>query len=181
MAGAASALLRLRPGSAADALLIADMHARSRAVTYRGALPDAYLDIEMPVQSRVEWTAKMQALGAGAGQVLIAERAGEPVGFICMLAPDAQASVLVDNLHLLPDRKGGGAGTAMLLAAQDWAREQGAAQLHLLVLDSNAAAIGFYESRGWRLDGHRDDVMGGTPIVARVYVLPLDQGPSVRP
>lgn len=165
--------LRLRPAELADALLIADMHSRSRAVTYRGALPDTYLDDEMPAQSRVEWTAKMQALAAGAGQVLIAEQDAQPVGFICMLAPDAQASVLVDNLHLLPDRKGTGAGTSMLAAAQDWARERGAAQLHLLVLDSNTAAIGFYESRGWQLAGRKDDTMGGVAIVALIYVLPL--------
>ena len=65
-----------------------------------------------------------------------------------MLKPDEHGSVYIDNLPAMPGHKGPGAGTAMLDEAYRRARASGANRLHLLVLDSNVAAIGFYESRG---------------------------------
>jgi GNAT superfamily N-acetyltransferase len=138
-------------------------------------LPDAYLDRVMPVESRTHWQNKMEELAAGAGLTLIAESGGEPVGFVCMFAPDEDDSVFIDNLHALPDRKGSGTGTALLAAAAGWARRRAARRMHLLVLEANIAAIGFYESRGWRCIGRKeDDTMGGIDIVALIYALPLD-------
>ncbi|RYF13139.1 MAG: tRNA (guanosine(46)-N7)-methyltransferase TrmB, partial [Comamonadaceae bacterium] len=166
--------LTVRSATRADAGLIADMHTRSRAVTYRGALRDAYLDDEMPIESRALWAARMPEVEAGAGAVLIAEREGQPIAFVCLREPDAERSVFIDNLHALPDRKGSGAGTALLQAAREWALARGARRMHLYVLDSNLAAIGFYESRGWQFIERKDDSMGGSAIVARVYALPLD-------
>ncbi len=117
----------------------------------------------------------MRQLAAGAGLALIAQSQGEPVGFVCMFAPDADGSVFIDNLHALPDRKGRGIGTALLAAAAAWTRAQGARRMHLLVLDVNAPAIGFYEARGWRCIGRRrDDSMGGVEVVALIYALALE-------
>jgi hypothetical protein len=45
--------------------------------------------------------------------------------------------------------------------------------MHLYVLEPNVAAIGFYESRGWRLSGRENDTMGGIDIIALRYVLPI--------
>jgi GNAT superfamily N-acetyltransferase len=165
--------LSLRRAGLADAPVLADIHARSRAATYRGLLADDYLDLHMPAEMPGYWQARMQELSAGAGAAWIAERAGEAVAFACALAPDAQASVLVDNLHARPDRKGGGAGTLPLEAVAAWARTHGAQALHLLVIEGNDAAIGFYEHRGWRRSERLDDEMGGRPIVAFKYVLRL--------
>ena len=163
----------LRPATPSDAGLIAGMLARSRASAYRGMLPDAYLDHEVLAEGIAEWPLKLQALADGAGSTLIAIRQGAPIGFICMLAPDDNGSVLVDNLHTLPDQKGGGAGTAMLDAAAEWARQRGATGLHLFVIEANVAAIGFYESRGWQLAGRMNDRMGGVDLVALRFDLPL--------
>ncbi len=163
----------LRLATPADAELIADILARSRASAYRGMLPDRYLDDEVRAEALAEWPLKLQALADGGGQALIAMRQGAPIGFICMLAPDDTGSVLIDNLHTLPDQKGGGAGTAMLDAAAQWARTSGATALHLFVIEANAQAIGFYESRGWQLGSRMDDRMGGVDLVALRYDLPL--------
>jgi len=64
-------------------------------------------------------------------------------------------------------------GTAMLSVAAQWARGRGATSMHLYVLEPNVAAIGFYESRGWKLAGREDDTMGGIAIIALRYVLPV--------
>ena len=168
----------LRRATPADAATIAALHTASRATTYRGMLPDDYLDRTLPVDCLAEWQEKLRAqapdAGPAAGQTLIAEVDGEAVGFACMSEPDADGSVYLDNLHARPDRKGGGLGSAMLAAAARWARERGATRMHLLVLEGNVAAIGFYEARGWRLAGRNDDdEMGGHRISSLTYALDL--------
>jgi GNAT superfamily N-acetyltransferase len=166
----------LREAMPADAALVAELHARSRASAYRGLLPDDYLDREMPVEAAAHWTRRLPELAAGAGQALVAEIAGSAVGFVCMSAPDAQRSVYIENLHVMPGHKGGGIGTRLLEAAADWARDRGASRLHLLVFEGNRAAVGFYESRGWRCVERVDDELGGRALPALVYALPLAAG-----
>ena len=169
----------LRRATPADAETIAALHTASRATTYRGMLPDDYLDRVLPTECLAEWQRKLLAQADGGGQTLIAETTmggGErdAIGFACMSEPDEQGSVYLDNLHARPDRKGGGLGTAMLGAATRWARERGARRMHLLVLEGNVAAIGFYEARGWHCAGRNDnDEMGGHRISSLVYALEL--------
>ena len=163
----------LRAATLADLDAIDDIHVRSRRVTYRGQVSDHYLDVTMPAASRADWTLKLPAMLAGAGQVLVAESQGEPIGFVCALAPDADRSVYVNNLHALPERKGLGIGTALLDATARWARAAGATRMHLRVLETNVAAIAFYESRGWRCAGRAQDAWAGEPIVALVYAIDL--------
>ena len=150
------------------------MHTRSRVLAYRGMLSDHYLDHEAKAEALALWPAKLGELAAGAGQLLIAERDQAAVGFICMLKPDERGSVYIDNLHAMPEHKGSGAGTAMLDEARRWALSFGATRLHLLALDTNVAAIGFYESRGWKWVGRKNDRMGEADVVALVYALALD-------
>ena len=170
---ASKPLLTLRDAAPSDLALINDIHVRSRRVTYRGQVSDHYLDVVMPEASLADWTRKLPELLAGAGHVVIAQADGAPVGFVCAFAPDAQGSVYVNNLHALPERKGLGVGTALLDAAARWARERGATAMHLKVLETNAAAIGFYEARGWRCVERVDDAWAGEKIVALVYATKL--------
>ncbi|WP_284507744.1 GNAT family N-acetyltransferase [Caballeronia sp. GACF4] len=163
-----------RTATPADTALIVSMHTRSWVATYRGIVPDVYLDRDIHAERAAHWQTRMREIEAGAGCVLIAEHAGEPVGFVCLVEPDDTGSVLVDNLHALPGHKGLGAGTAMLAEAARWARTRGARELHLYVLEDNAAAIGFYESRGWRLTSRQADNMAGLDLFALRYTLSLD-------
>ena len=45
--------------------------------------------------------------------------------------------------------------------------------MHLKVLETNAPAIGFYESRGWRCVDRVEDTRAGEKIVALVYAVEL--------
>lgn len=51
-------------------------------------------------------------------------------------------------LAVLPDRRGGGLGRALMAAAEDWLRARGAPKIQLMVREDNHAALGFYESLG---------------------------------
>lgn len=68
-----------------------------------------------------------------------------------MIRPTVAASV---GLAVLEDERGGGIGSRLMEAAEDWARERGAT---LMLLDASAAnrdALRFYEQRhGYRLRG----------------------------
>ncbi len=58
----------------------------------------------------------------------------------------------------------------MLDEAARWARERGAHALHLYVLEGNAAAIGFYESRGWTFVAREPDNLAGIDLFALRYI-----------
>ncbi|PXW26659.1 ribosomal protein S18 acetylase RimI-like enzyme [Paraburkholderia caballeronis] len=172
--------LSLRPATAADAPLIAAMHAASWQATYRHLLPAAFLDRDVVDERAAYWRARMEAPGGERRLVLIAQRddTREPVGFVCVeKQPDSPWGVLLDNLHALPAHQGIGVGKRLMRAAQDWARAQGDTQLYLYVLEGNAPAIAFYERQGWEYSGAEPDHMGGADITALRYVFRLDASP----
>src|SRR5262245_13346329 len=88
--------------------------------------------------------------------VLIAESAGKVLGF-CQLYPlfcsilAAPTYVLYD-LFVTPDARGTGAGRTLMLAAQSYAAETGAARLELSTAKDNTVAQSLYESLGWMRD-----------------------------
>jgi GNAT superfamily N-acetyltransferase len=53
------------------------------------------------------------------------------------------------SLDALERRRG--IGSALLTAAEDWARERGCTRLWLITTNDNLDAIRFYQRRGWRL------------------------------
>jgi GNAT superfamily N-acetyltransferase len=168
--------LSLRPATLADAALIASIHSTSWQATYRGLLPDAFLDGEVTRERAAYWEARLRAPGGERRIVLIAELEGEPVGFVCVeKQPESAWGVLLDNLHALPAHQGIGAGKLLMRAAEDWARAQGEKQLYLYVLEGNTPAIGFYERHGWQFVGAEPDQIGGVDITALRYVYRLDR------
>lgn len=168
--------ISLRPATLADAALIASIHSTSWRATYRGLLPDAFLDGEVNGERAAYWEARLSAPGGERRSVLIAELAGEPIGFVCVeRQPESAWGVLLDNLHALPEHQGIGVGKLLMRAAKDWARAQGETQLYLYVLEGNMAAIGFYERQGWQFVGAEPDQMGGVDITALRYVYRLDR------
>ncbi|MFM0287874.1 GNAT family N-acetyltransferase [Paraburkholderia megapolitana] len=170
------ASVSLRPATVDDASLLASIHAASWQATYRGLLPDAFLDSEVAQERAAYWFDRMNAPGAERRIVLIAERDGEAIGFVCVERQiDTPWGVLLDNLHALPAHQGIGAGKLLMRAAQDWARAQGAVQLYLYVLEGNTPAIRFYERQGWQFSGAEPDQMGGIDITALRYIYRLDR------
>ena len=163
----------LRVATLADVGLVNELHVRSRRAAYRGQVSDHYLDVTMPASSLDEWQRLLPELLANGGRVWIAQIAQDAVGFVCAVAPDANGSVYIDSLHAQPDRKGLGIGTTLLDAAAHWARGHGARAMHLRVLETNTAAIGFYEARGWRRVDREQGQWGDSPIVSLIYALAL--------
>ncbi len=87
--------------------------------------------------------------------VLVYEREGAVAGFGQL---DAEAGEIT-SLFVNPAHAGQGVGTALLTALEDAARRAGLARLRL---NSSLNAAAFYESRGYRREGHCSQLLPDT-------------------
>lgn len=85
-------------------------------------------------------------------EVLIAEHAGRAVGFALFFHNfstfEARPGVYLEDLFVLPDARGLGAGKALLARLAALAIERDCARLEWSVLDWNEPSIAFYRSLG---------------------------------
>ncbi|MEZ5099251.1 MAG: GNAT family protein [Thermoleophilia bacterium] len=89
--------------------------------------------------------------------ILVAELDGRVVGRLSILRDQRPACRHVADVGLMVEhgQRGRGVGTAMLRAAEEWAREQGVEKLELHVFPHNVVAIGLYERLGYVREGVR--------------------------
>ncbi len=128
---------------------VANLHAESWRVSYRGAYRDEFLDGEV-VQDRMQvWETRLGAPPPNQ-LVVVAEDAGHVAGFACAYGcEDERWGSLLDNIHVHPGRHGQGIGTRLLLEIASWCRANYAAcGLYLWVLTQNYDAQRFYERLG---------------------------------
>ena len=88
-------------------------------------------------------------------EVLIAEQAGDAVGFALFFATystfKTEVCLHLEDLFVEPERRGRGIGEALLRTVAKVAADRGCARLQWNVLDWNTGAIAFYERLGARL------------------------------
>jgi GNAT superfamily N-acetyltransferase len=166
--------LLIREATVDEAPTIAKLHASSWQATYRGIMPDHYLNNEA-LDERIDyWTTRMRTPGPFDRLVVIAEYDGNAAGFASAeREADSQCGLLLNNLHVSPAYHGRGMGKSLVEAIERWARGLGETQLYLYVFEDNRQAISFYERQGWRYSGREVHEMVGTPITARRYVRPI--------
>ena len=164
-----------REATAADAMLLARLHTLSWRVTYRGLLPDRYLDHEMDEERAAFWVRRMSEQDGARRFVLIAQSDGAPIGFVCaMREGEPGTGVLVDNLHVLPAFQRRGVAKRLLHATAAWARALGERMMALHVIEGNRRAIAFYEHTGWRRIGSAEEEVGGACVTALQYVYDIE-------
>jgi len=91
------------------------------------------------------------------GAVMVADRDGELVGFICVVAsmrndaPDDPAPFAwVHDIFVRPAFRRAGIATKLMAEAEAFAQAHGASTLRFGVLGRNKAALAFYETQGFR-------------------------------
>ncbi len=165
---------RVRIAELADAEAIAELHAASWRVTYRGAMRDAYLDGDVVSERRTLWRERLSA-PAPHQHVFVAEADDVVIGFACAYAADdATWGTQLDNLHVRTGEQGRGTGTRLIATLADWNRAtHPGVGLYLWVLDDNRAARRFYDHLGAADAGgdlwHAPD---GSALPVRRYVWP---------
>jgi len=88
-----------------------------------------------------------QALASPLSAVLVGESDGRIVASVLVGFDGHRAWVYYVSVD--PECQQGGLGRILMAAAEDWAREQGARKLELMVRRSNAAAGAFYQALGY--------------------------------
>ena len=88
-------------------------------------------------------------------ETLICRRGGRPIGFALYFFTYstflAQPTLYLEDLFVVPEERGAGAGKALLKALARIAIRRGCGRLEWAVLDWNRPAIGFYKRVGARL------------------------------
>ena len=88
-------------------------------------------------------------------ETLICRRSGNPVGFALYFYTYStflgRPSLYLEDLFVLPDERGNGAGKALLRALARIAVDRGCGRMEWTVLDWNRPAIRFYKRLGARL------------------------------
>ncbi|SDU70663.1 GNAT family N-acetyltransferase [Jiangella alkaliphila] len=132
-----------------DAAAVADLQAQSWRATYRGILPDDFLDGDLVAERRAKWTRRF-ADRAGMLTVLARDADGAVAGFAhSVLDDDAEWGTLLDNLHVRPGLKRQGIGRRLL--AETAARLRvivPGSRMYLWVIEANEAARRFYAAVG---------------------------------
>ena len=91
------------------------------------------------------------------GAILVAEANGTIVGRLSLSRDPHPSSRHVADLGLMVAHahRRAGVGTALLAAAEEWARGAGVTKLELHVFPHNEAAIALYEKADYVREGHR--------------------------
>ena len=143
--------VEIRLTQAADARVIAKLHADSWRRHYRGAYSDRYLDGDLDADRLAVWTERLNS--PGSSFTLLAEHRHQPIGFAhVILDADATWGSLVDNLHVARTVQRSGVGTLLLdrLARIVIQRRPGSG-IYLWVLEPNEPGQAFYRARGGTL------------------------------
>ena len=135
--------VRFREAHPGDAEAIARLHADSWRRHYRGAYSDAYLDGDVVSDRLAVWTERLADDDRRC--TILAENDGL-VGFAnTYFDDDPTWGALLDNLHVLANRKRQGIGTRLLAqTAQALVGRPQPSGLYLWVLEQNAEGQAFY-------------------------------------
>ncbi|MEN8162339.1 MAG: GNAT family N-acetyltransferase [Myxococcota bacterium] len=164
--------MRLRAAGAADAPLVAALHAESWRAHYRGAYRDTYLDGDVVADRQRVWEERLGSPPPNQ-HVVLAEEGGEPLGFACVYGTaDPRWGSLLDNLHVRPAHQGRRVGAHLVADVVAWCRQHHpACGLYLWVLAENEGAQRFYRRLGASdRGGELSEPPGGGTIHGRRYV-----------
>lgn len=129
-----------------DAAVVAAIHAASWRSAYRGILRDEFLDGDL-TSNRMSLWEKRLTLIPGNHFGYLATTAEKATGFAFAFgAHDPRWGTQIDNLHVLPDRKGSGVGRQLMAAlCQHVELAHPNVGLYLWVYEENRTARRFYD------------------------------------
>ncbi|MDT9687693.1 GNAT family N-acetyltransferase [Streptomyces sp. P9(2023)] len=157
----------IRTATPDDLDAIAALHLEARATYYRGHLPDTeYAGPEELARTREGWSRAVAR-----GDVLLAERDGEPAGVAAYSRVDGDAgTVTLTQLHVHPAHWRRGIGTELHTACVAIWRAEGLTEARLLVFEKNERARAFYTTHAWTRSP--DTPHASTHLVLRLTLAP---------
>ncbi len=156
--------MTIRTATLDDLDAIAALHVASWRASYRGILPDAFLDGPVEEDRASHWFELLEE-SACERVTLVAEGEGGLDGFVSAArSSDDGFDAYIEHIHIRPDRKGAGLGRRLLAALVERLLVMGCRSAYLLVFDANSEAIAFYERLGGRTESFGMEDMAGAAI-----------------
>jgi ribosomal protein S18 acetylase RimI-like enzyme len=143
----------IRPARADDAEAIARVRVDSWRETYRGMIPQSYLDAMQLDASRAMWEKVLNA-GSNTVSVLVAEHGAEIVGFgsgNLLPEPKHGFTAELSAIYIRREFQHAGLGRRLVVETALSQRARGASSLIVWVIAGNKAARAFYERLGAEL------------------------------
>lgn len=143
-------MLNIRPATVEDAPALAQVHVATWRTTYRGLVPDAYLD-SLSVAERTErWRGRLSGADPGAFTLVAEDGDGRLVGFATGGPERENDSVYTGELYaiyLLQAAQRAGLGRRLVQAVAERLLAMGHTAMLVWVLATNPSR-GFYERLG---------------------------------
>ena len=163
--------IAIRRATPQDAPVIADVRIASWRHTYRGLIPDAYLDAMEIDASAALWTRVLSA-ATDRASVFVADDDGEIVGFAAgnmLEEPRHGLDAELSAAYVQRDHQRAGIGRRLVDAVARAQRAHGARGLIVWVIAGNNGARAFYEGLGATLLIEPPFEWDGTPLVEAGY------------
>jgi GNAT superfamily N-acetyltransferase len=163
--------LSIRPAGVDDAQAIARVRVDCWRTTYRGLIPDAYLDAMSVDASTALWERVLSAAATNAS-VFVAEHDGEVVGFAAgnmLQEPKYALNAELSAAYVRGDRQRLRIGRRLVDAIARAQRAQGANGLIVWVIAGNKGARAFYERLGGTFLVEQPFEWDGMPLVEVGY------------
>lgn len=159
--------MKIRPALPSDARAIANLHVRTWQSTYRGIVPDAYLDA-LSVDERE--TVLRESIMSGSPEMWVANCDSGIMGWIAFGAsrdPDARPGVgEIEAIYVSPEHWSMGTGRELWNVARARLVERDFASVTLWVLEQNERAKRFYCAAGFvaDTDSRKEISIGGRNV-----------------
>lgn len=146
----------IRRATAVDGAAIAAVKWRAFGVTYRGLLPDRFLDQREVVPPPAFWSGRAMVPPSPRYRLWVWGRPGEVLGYADTgpvhpedASPERPGAGELYELYVDPVAQGCGGGTRLLVEAEASLAASSGGWAELSVLEVNHRARAFYEARGW--------------------------------
>jgi len=154
-----------------DAPAIAEVRVNAWRATYRGMIPDSYLDAMKVEDSAALWD-KVLSAAPNTTSTFVAEADGRVVGFASgMLKPEAKLGFDAEltGIYVVRDAQGAGIGKRLVAAVAAAQRSHGATAMIVWVIAANKTARAFYEKLGGELVLEQPFTWDGMDLVEAGY------------
>jgi len=163
--------IAIRPASIDDAQAIACVRVDCWRTTYRGMIPDAYLDA-MDVDASAALWGRVLSAPANTTSVFVADDDGEVVGFAAgnrLEEPRYALDAELSAAYVRRERQRIGIGRRLVAAVAGAQQANGAHGLIVWVIAANKGARAFYEQLGGALLVEQPFEWDGMPLVEAGY------------
>lgn len=173
--------MRIRRAVTDDAAALAKVHVCTWKATYRGIVPDTYLDALDHGRSETRWRGSLEKAAGeklsgderpSSVRTVVAEEEGQGVVGFASFGPNRDQDPNFDSelyaIYVLPSSQGKGAGTMLVREAARILADSGFRSMIVWVLSANPSRS-FYERLGGEEVGQRMIEIGGIKLSETAY------------